>query len=181
MRAAYPHRHDIMIDFVVVVQQCAPNVHVKTIAALVRQESGYNPYAIGVVGKGLRLARQPRNKEEALVTARSLIAAGLDFSVGIGQIFSKNLPKYGLTLETAFDVCSNLRAADAILVECYDRAKVRFADEQSRIRAALSCYYSGNFVTGHKEGYVRSVAANSQHAVGTIRYIGAPLQAAVRK
>lgn len=169
-----------MIDFVAVAQQCAPSVHVKTLSALVKQESGYNPYAIGVVGKGLRLARQPRSKEEALATARQLIASGRGFSVGIAQVFWKNLPKYGLTLETAFDVCPNLRAGAAILVECHDRAKGRFSDEQTRIRAALSCYYSGNFMTGHKEGYVRSVAAKSEHAVGTIRYVGQPLQAAVR-
>ena len=99
---------------------CAPNVHVETAQALVRAESSLNPYAIGVVGG--RLERQPRERAEALATAWQLQRNGWNFSVGLAQINRHNLPRLGLTLETAFDPCSNLQSMQAILGDCFERA-----------------------------------------------------------
>ncbi|MBD3991081.1 transglycosylase SLT domain-containing protein, partial [Xanthomonas citri pv. citri] len=50
-----------MLEFMDLAQQCAPTVAPQTMAALVQVESGFNPYAIGVVDG--RLARQPVNLE----------------------------------------------------------------------------------------------------------------------
>jgi type IV secretion system protein VirB1 len=134
---------------------CAPNVHVETAHALVRAESSLNPYAIGVVGG--RLERQPRDRAEALATAWQLQRNGWNFSVGLAQINRHNLPRLGLTLETAFDPCSNLQSMQAILGDCYERASERAGGDQQAVRRALSCYYSGNFKTGFDHGYVRRV------------------------
>jgi type IV secretion system protein VirB1 len=39
-----------------------------------------------------------------------------------------------------------------------------WADEQPRLRAALSCYYSGNFESGFRDGYVdRVLGAAAPH------------------
>lgn len=120
-------------------------------AAVAQVESGFNPYAIGVVGG--RLERQPANKAEAVVTAKALEGAGFNFSVGVGQINRYNLTKYGLDYQMAFDACPNLRAASLILKECYDRAKARSLSDQEALQASFSCYYSGNFVTGFKPDF----------------------------
>lgn len=158
------------MDFIAVAQQCAPHVHVTTLKALVRQESGFNPFAIGVVGGALE--RQPKTKQEAIATALALRAAGWNISVGIAQVNWKNFAKYGLDWNTAFDPCPNLRAGGDILSECYGRAMRKHnGHEQSALRSALSCYFSGNFSTGFRSGYVQSVVANSTKPAQKIRYI----------
>jgi type IV secretion system protein VirB1 len=68
----------------------------------------------------------------------------------------------GLTLATAFEPCNNLAAMQTVLGECFERAQ-RVAGqkpaEQAALQRALSCYYSGNFSTGFRHGYVRKVVA----------------------
>lgn len=144
-------------------QQCAPSVHPGTMAAIVRVESGGNPYAIGVVGG--RLQRQPKNKEEAIATAQALEKGGWNFSMGIGQVNRYNLARYGLTYETVVDPCQNLKAASGILSECYSRASAHKEHKDNAMQAALSCYYSGNFTTGFRHGYVQKVVSNAPKAV----------------
>ncbi|MDQ2735023.1 MAG: lytic transglycosylase domain-containing protein [Pseudomonadota bacterium] len=119
-------------------------------------ESRGNPYAIGVVAGSL--VRQPRNLVEAVVTARALDAGGRNYSVGPAQINKANFARHGLSIETAFDPCSNLRAMQAILGDCFGRASVR-SQPQIALRRAFSCYYSGNFRTGFQHGYVQKVVA----------------------
>lgn len=138
---------------------CAPQLHADTVRALVSTESAFNPWAIGVVGG--RLDRQPRNRAEALATARALQASGWNFSVGLGQINRGNFARLGLTVDTAFDPCTNLTAMQTVLTECMARVPTLHGSpqaEQIALRQALSCYYSGNFVTGFTHGYVRRVA-----------------------
>ncbi|HLV43329.1 MAG TPA: lytic transglycosylase domain-containing protein [Aggregatilineales bacterium] len=116
---------------------------------VVRVESSFNPYAIGVVGG--RLVRQPRNLAEAVSTARMLEGKGYNFSLGIAQINRYNLASYGLdSYERAFEICPNVQAGSRILAECRDRAGGDWGK-------AFSCYYSGNFSTGFRHGYVQKV------------------------
>jgi type IV secretion system protein VirB1 len=143
-----------MLDFAVLAQECAPAVHPDTMRRIVHVESSFNPYAIGVVGG--RLQRQPTTLAEALATARALEASRHDYSVGLAQVNRRNFSRYGLTLETAFDPCVNLRAGARILAECYGWARTS-RDEQTALRAAASCYYSGNFTTGYAHGYVQRI------------------------
>ena len=143
--------------FLALALACAPQVHADTARALVSVESAFNPWAIGVVGGAL--VRQPRHRAEALATAKALQAAGWNFSVGLGQINVGNFDRLGLTVETAFDPCANLAAMQTVLAECSDRANgsASKAVHQVALRQALSCYYSGNFDTGFRHGYVRKV------------------------
>jgi len=165
-----------MPDFISLAQQCAPSVHPTTLQAVVRTESGFNPYAIGVVGG--RLVRQPRDREEAVATARALEAQGINFSMGLGQVNRTNLARYGLTYETAFDPCENLRAGSAILHDCYQRAAAAMGHGAQALRAAISCYYSGNFTRGETveaggTSYVQRVVANAQTAEGSTSVVPA--------
>lgn len=146
-------------NFMALVLACAPQVHADTATALVRVESSFNPWAIGVVGGELQ--RQPRTRGEALATAKALQAGRWNFSVGLGQINVGNFERLGLTLESAFDACTNLAAMQSVLSECFDRALKPSAPagNQGALRQALSCYYSGNFTTGFQHGYVQKVVA----------------------
>ena len=149
-----------MIDLAVLVLTCAPLVAQDTARALIQVESGGNPFAIGVVGGAL--VRQPANLPEALATVAALEAAGWNYSVGLGQINKRNFERYGLSPATAFEPCANLTAMQGILGECFSRASRR-ADRHATTQAALldafSCYYSGNFLTGHQHGYVGKILA----------------------
>ena len=119
---------------------------------VVRVESSHNPFAIGVVGG--RLVRQPQNISEAVATARMLEEKGYNFSLGLGQVNRYNLVKYGLdSYEKAFKTCPNLQAASKILAECYSRSGGNWGK-------SFSCYYSGNFETGYRHGYVQKVYAS---------------------
>ena len=125
---------------------------------VVKVESSFNPYAIGVVGG--RLARQPRSLAEALSTARMLEERGYNFSLGLAQVNRYNLARQGLdSYEKAFDTCPNLRAGARILAECYGRSGGDWGK-------AFSCYYSGNFTTGYRHGYVQKVLASWQRKAG---------------
>lgn len=154
-----------MLEFLVLAQECAPTVAPQTMAAVVNVESSYNPYAIGVVGG--RLARQPKNREEAVATAQQLETDGWNFSLGIAQVNRYNLPKYQITYEQAFDACSSLRVGSKILEDCFVRASKRTSDPQAALHAAFSCYYSGNFTRGFtpdvtgKPSYVQKVLASA--------------------
>ena len=131
-------------------------VPVEVMHHVVRVESSYNPYAIGVVGG--KLARQPRNEPEALATVRMLERKGYNFSLGLAQVNRYNLEKYGLdSYQKAFQACPNLKAGSKILAECYGRSGNNWGK-------SFSCYYSGNFVTGFRHGYVQKVYASMRSA-----------------
>lgn len=153
------------MDFVDLALQCAPTIHVQTLHALVKTESSFNQFAIGVVDG--RLVRQPRNLAEAVATAESLEQKGYNYSVGFAQVNKHNFAKYGLTLRTAFDSCGNMRAGGRILEGCFQSAKRQFPNDQAALRAALSCYYSGNFLRGFRPdhagqpSYVDRVVGNA--------------------
>ena len=151
-------------SFIALVAACAPLVDAGTAQALVSVESAFNPHAIGVV-QGV-LERQPNSRAEALATARNLEANGWSYSAGLAQINVRNFARLGLSAETAFEPCANLRAMEAILLECFERARKGGANPQSALRQSFSCYYSGNFVTGFRDGYVAKVLRSARPAAG---------------
>lgn len=123
---------------------------------VVNVESSFNPFAIGVVGA--TLVRQPRNLAEAVATARMLETHGYNFSLGLAQVNRYNLKRFGLhSYAQAFGACANLRAGARILAGCLTRA----GNDWGR---AFSCYYSGNFTTGFRTGYVHKVMSLWQRA-----------------
>lgn len=124
---------------------------------IVRQESAGNPYAIGVVNGSL--IRQPKNVKEAVATAANLEALGRNYSVGQHQINKQHFKRYGWQLEDAFDACKNAKAGREIFNQCHaDAKKAGYSDLEST-KAALSCYYSGDFKRGTRLGYSDSVLA----------------------
>jgi type IV secretion system protein VirB1 len=137
---------------------------------IVNVESSTNPYAIGVVGG--ELVRQPQNLDEALATVQMLDAKGYNFSLGLAQVNRDNLAKYGITTyEQAFQPCPNLVVASQILAECYASAHGDWGK-------SFSCYYSGNFVTGYRDGYVQKIydSIDRNMKFENARHVAAPIQ-----
>ncbi|MCZ2328774.1 lytic transglycosylase domain-containing protein [Bartonella sp. F02] len=146
-------------DFIMLAATCAPAVHPTTISAIITQESQGNIYAIGVNGN-YKLPRQPSTLEEAVTMAQQLKNAGYNFDVGLGQINIKNLEWLKMSLSDLFDPCKNLKALQAVLVDCYKRALSTHSAGQAALRAALSCYNTGNFKRGLANGYVQKVSSH---------------------
>lgn len=126
--------------FLALAMQCASSIHPDTALDVARVESGFNPYAIGIVGqkKGI----YPKNKDEALSHVKRLKSQGKRYSLGLMQITSTNFSTYQLTDEQLLNPCTNLSVFEKIMTDCYQRG--------GSLKRALSCYYSGNFTTGQK-------------------------------
>lgn len=142
-----------MIDFVVLAQQCAPQVDINIASAIVKSESSFNPFAIGV-NRAAGLKKQPTSYEEAVTVAKRLISQGRNIDVGFAQINSANFKRLNLSVEQVFDPCTNLSAMQFIFNDCRNRAKGK------DIYKAMSCYNTGNHSSGFRNGYVAKVSRN---------------------
>lgn len=151
------------MDFSALIMACTPaNVSSDTMSHIVNVESFKRPNAIGYKivkndGSVFRLTAQPKNREEAVAWASWFMENGYHFDAGAAQVNSRNFKKYNLDINTIFSACENIRVGGEILAECYSRALPKYVDPQVSLRAAISCYQSGNFNTGFKTGYVQKV------------------------
>ena len=143
------------------LQTCAPHVHQQTMAAIVKTESGFKPFSIGINKSQVKLVRQPANKQEAVTTAKWLISNGYNIDMGMAQINSANMKRLGVSVEDLFDPCKNVSAGAKILLNNYVDAFKKIGEPQNALRAALSSYNTGNATAGIKNGYVAKVTAAS--------------------
>lgn len=138
---------------------CPGLAEAETMSRIVRVESSGNPFAIGVVGG--RLQRQPANLEEAVQTVDQLEKAGFNYSIGLSQVNRIHFKRFGWSnnVKSGFDVCQNLHAGADVYTRCKEGAarSLRTDNPAAVLRAALSCYYSGNYVAGERLGYVDKV------------------------
>lgn len=127
--------------------QCAPGVAPETLMPLVAVESAAKPFVVANVTDNT--SHFFDEKERAVAFVNTLAAQGKNYSAGLMQINAKNFTWLGLTNETVFDHCANIRAGAKVLQSCYARAAKNETSEQTALRNALSCYYSGNFQRGY--------------------------------
>ena len=85
----------------------------RLIAAIMRQESGFNPWAVNVAGRG----HMPGSREDALHIANQAWAAGKSFDVGLMQINSYWLRRFGFTPEYVIDPERNIIIGTWILAQ----------------------------------------------------------------
>ena len=136
------------MDLITLIATCAPMVTPTTMKAIVLEESRGHPYAIHD-GK-TREALFPATKDEAIATARRLLANGSRIDAGLAQINSANWSRLGLDAESVFDPCINLRAGERVILEAYTTAPYT-------VDAAVSRYNTGNDKRGLDNGYVGRV------------------------
>lgn len=147
-----------MITLAMIAACGIPGEQVALLSAIVRAESRGSPNAINVNG-AVELSREPRSPEDAAAIAHWLLEHGYNFDAGLGQVNSANFARLGIDAKSAFDPCTNLRAAHQVLSECYGRAALVVGAGERAIDAALSCYNTGTYTRGLQNGYVRSVRA----------------------
>ncbi|KVV07305.1 hypothetical protein WK77_16060 [Burkholderia ubonensis] len=146
---------------------CAPLVHPITMSKIVKVESKWRQYALADAGpkglpwKGVRekMVRSyfPATADEAEQIATRLIAANHIVAIGLSQVSSENLRRFGLSVRQVLDPCTNLRTGSTILTEFYLKARKTIPDSNRAILAAISAYNTGNFTSGFSNGYVKSV------------------------
>lgn len=134
-------------------RECSPQVHPMTMSYLVAGESTNNPFAINV-NHGAQLVRQPRSRDEAQATIYWLDRRGANYDVGLGQVNSNNFRKLGVTGAALLDPCTNLRASQAVLTDCYATAAKTVGQGQAALLRAMSCYNTGSQRRGFENGYV---------------------------
>lgn len=133
--------------FLSLAMQCAPLVHPDTISDIAKTESGFNPYAIAEIvplknGGNRVVSHYPSSKEEGLKIVEEIKKKNHRYSVGVMQITNTNFPVYNVNADTMFNPCDNLRIAEKIIIDCYERG--------GTLKRALSCFYTGNFESGQK-------------------------------
>lgn len=144
------------------IQQCAPDVPPITVNAIVKTESSFNPWAIGV-NSANRLASQPTSYRQAFSIADGLMRTNASFDLGLAQINSFNLKGLGMTAQQVLDPCTNLQAMQTIFLDCWNRAKKIEANSNKAVTMAFSCYNTGNFKDGFNNGYVVKVLNNHNY------------------
>jgi len=148
-----------------------PDAPLSTVSAIAKVESAYNPFAIsinnpdkaasalGLAEGTVALTRQPASLQEAVSWAKWLFARRLTVSIGLMRVNVEHLPELGLSLEQAFEPCTNLRVGWMILNEKYRSAVAVLGKGQLALHVALSSYSSGSLTFGFENGYVERVLA----------------------
>jgi type IV secretion system protein VirB1 len=86
---------------------------------------------------------QPPNLQAAITYLRAAMAAGQKVDVGLAQVDTENFAAYGLTPQTAFDPCTNLRAGGAILQASWRQALGHGMSGQMALYHSFEAYNSG--------------------------------------
>src|SRR6266702_2285931 len=141
-----------MAGLISVALACGLAAEADLLTAIVAVESGGYPYALQVNGE-MELVRRPNDRKEAVAIASWLLAHRFNFDAGLAQVNSANFARLGLDAASAFEPCSNLRAAVAVLRECRERAQDRGLKGGRAEVAALSCYNTGDLTRGVANGY----------------------------
>ena len=120
---------------VALLHRCAPRVSVVTMAAIIKQESGGNPFALhnNSTGKSYR----PASSAEAAKLTVDLIQQGHSVDIGLAQINSRNLSGLNLDVNQVLDPCTNIHAAQTILLRGWKQSG-------GDLRGALAAYNTGN-------------------------------------
>ena len=146
------------------LERCAPQVSPVTMAALVAQESGGDPYALD--DDSTHIVYYPVSYAGAARLAAQLIGSGHSVDLGLAQVNSGWLAPLRLTAAELLKPCENLRAGSLILLRAWRATGAGPASgappRAKRLARALAIYHSGN---------PRSLAGR-QYAAETYRHAG---------
>lgn len=154
-------------EFARLMSVCGPLVAPETMASVVRRESAFHQFAVGVNGAP-HLSRTLPNRVAAEAYVGRLMASGhRSLDLGLAQINTAagHMQRRGLPVTAAFDHRIGLRVGCEVLEECHRTAPSR--DEQQRINESLACYNSGRHNAA--DPYVNAVRQSAQYVVPAIR------------
>ncbi|NNU14238.1 lytic transglycosylase domain-containing protein (plasmid) [Vibrio parahaemolyticus] len=142
---------------------CIYQVHPTTIEQVIKNESNFRPLAINVNAlpnqKPPRIT-QPKTKQEAIQLANYYVSLGHSVDLGLMQINSKNLAKFGVTIADMFTPCKNINVGSSILYQGYQRALKINSKPSIALQIALSYYNTGSPHRGFRNGYVKKYVKN---------------------
>lgn len=144
------------------ITQCGAGVDPSTTSAIIKVESGGNPYAIG--DNTTRQSYSPNSKEDAIKIARHLLNKGHSLDMGLMQINSNHLKSGRFNLNNVFEPCENIKIGNSILIGFYKKYDTE-PDKSKVLFKALSAYNTGTAWKG--QGYVNKIlkAANSNQRI----------------
>ena len=132
---------------------CAPSIGSRTMGAIVRVESDGNPLVIH--DNTLSRSFFPKDTRQAVAWAHQLLGLRHSIDLGLSQINSANLQPLGLSVNEAFNPCTNLAAGSTILASDYRAATSEFGPGQYALRRAIGAYNSGSLYAGY--GYIHEI------------------------
>jgi len=121
--------------------QCGPSVDPSLTKAIIRVESGGNPFAIG--DNTARRSYFPVSKADAVQLAGYLLSQGHNLDMGLMQINSCHLGKKRLSLDDLFDPCENIKFGTSLLAHHF-RMHSGDPDNSQVFFKALSAYNTGS-------------------------------------
>ena len=143
------------MTLLVLILACAPpNVAPQTLAAIIHVESGGDPLALHVNDGRRHAMLHPLDVAAAVAMARQAMGQGHSVDIGLMQVNSANVARFGVTIEQMFAPCLNIRAGARILAADYGGALQVAPSGQAALKAALSAYNTGDFRRGFANGYV---------------------------
>jgi type IV secretion system protein VirB1 len=150
----------------------APSVNVGTLLAFAWFESKLRPWAIH--DNTSKLSEFPASRADAIARASTLLSVNHSFDLGLCQVNSANLAKTGLTVATAFDPGSSMRAGASILVAAYKQClhgneRATPTEQQAALRCAASIYNTGREQAGILNGYQPRVWRAAEQIVPAIQ------------
>ena len=160
-------------EFLSLAGRCAPGAPADTLLAIANTESALYANAIsinrpnaaarraGYSDGRLVLAKQPKDRREAMYWLYWFASQRYTVSIGLMQVNSEMAAKFHLKPEQLLEPCTNLQVGAAILISLYTAIAYQMGEGFSALDAALSFYNSGNSITGFRNGYVASVYAHA--------------------
>ena len=120
----------------------------------------------GLHNQEVYLTRQPATLPEAIRWTRWFHNRGYTVSIGLMQINSENVAKYGVAVRQLFDPCTNVAIGARLLGEIYSITPHSGKPDLNTLMSTFSTYNSGTFTTGLKSGYASTVMSNAHRGAG---------------
>ena len=140
------------------LMMCAPTVDPVTMSAVIKQESGGNPWALN--NNSTKKSTIFNSMADAIAAAKDAIGRGESVDMGLAQINSINLKRLGLTVDQVFEPCTNLAAGARILEYGFNQT--------GNLPAALSMYNTGKANSTIGQAYAQKVFSKAGVVVPAI-------------
>ena len=159
------------MDFLTLASLCGPGVDPVTTAAIIKTESNFEPLAIR--DNTLQVSFKPTSRAAAESTLSELVRRGDKLAIGLMQITTPWVTKFGIKAADLLNGCTNIRYGTHILSENFKGCQPRSSDDKTALECALSTYWSGNGTVGGayvNQVYLRSGSVHRVHETPGITY-----------
>lgn len=152
------------------IERCAPGVDVETVAVLVRDLTGGEPYAVTPFGGETLPYVNPADAASVLAKPENTPKGG--WLIGLAQVNSKRVKKMGMKPAEALDPCVNLRIASEELKGCFESKSVKGAKD--KLKPLLRCFYASRVPEKDLAARVNTVVARVKPAVPSLSSLMEP-------